>query len=64
MRTVAIDQGSETEMDMRRRGAQVQLATGWRWFRLIPIFQRKTLTMATPRRSIDREEQEHTPSYE
>jgi len=60
----AINHVSDTELDMHRRDAQMQGGTMRRWLEVILSFQSAAHAMETPRRSIDREQQEYTPYYD
>jgi hypothetical protein len=52
---------SEKEMDMHRRNAQLQGGLMRRWLGALLGFQHGGLPIGTPRRSIDREQQEYSP---
>lgn len=53
----------DAELDMHRRKAQEQGGTMRRWLGAILGFQSEAY-IGTPRRSIDREQQEYTPYYD
>lgn len=57
----AINHVSDAELDMHRRSAQMQGGTMWRLLEALLSFHGAALAMGTPRRSIDREQQEYTP---
>ncbi len=54
----------DAELDMHRRNARMQGGTMRRLLGMILGFQSDAHAMGTPRRSIDREQQEYTPYYD
>jgi len=58
-----INHVSDAELDMHRRGgAEIQGGTMRRVLEVLLSFHSAALAMGNPRRSIDREQQEYTPS--
>lgn len=64
MQTTASNHVCEAELDMHRRNAQMHWETVRRWLGVILGFQTEAPVIGTPRRSIDREQQEYTPYYD
>jgi len=57
----AITHVSEKELDMHRRNAELQGGAMRRWLGALLGFQNVSLTIGTPRRSVDREQQYYSP---
>ena len=60
----AINHVYDAELDMHRRNARMQGGAMRRLLCAILGFQSEAYLMGTPRRSIDREQQEYTPYYD